>query len=178
MISVFFNIARNTCRECFRTNVFFVLLSTCLILIGLFPLLSLFVFNEQFKMIIDSSMAIILFFGLLVSVLLATHTFYHEATGGTLVLLLSKPVPRYLFVIAKIFGILLTLSFFILTCSIATINSLTISISQFESNYYNMGFYYSALGLAAIWGGFRDYFSKKFLRNPLLMRHFFFLYCS
>ena len=158
---IFLNIARNTFRECFRTNVFFVLLTTCLLSIGLFPMLSLFVFGEQYKMIVDSSMAMILFFGLLIAVLLATHTFYREATNGSLLLLLSKPVPRYLFVTAKIFGVLLALSFFVITCSIATLNSLTISISQFETNYSNMVIYYCAIALAAIWGAYRDYFSRK-----------------
>jgi ABC-type transport system involved in multi-copper enzyme maturation permease subunit len=182
---VFLSIARNTFRECFRTNVFFVLLVTCLMLIGLFPLLSLFVFNEQYKMIIDSSLAISLFFGLLMSVLLASHTFYREATNGTLLLLLSKPVPRYVFVTAKVFGVLMTLTFFIVTCCIASLNSLTISISQFQTNYYNMAIFYGSLILAAIWGAYRDYFKGTvfsesaslatlfFLVIQLLQNHFF-----
>ena len=174
-MSIFFNIARNTFRECFRTNVFFVLLTTCLLLIGLFPLLSLFVFNEQYKMIIDSAMAITLFFGLLISVLLASHTFYREATNGTLLLLLSKPVPRYIFVSAKVFGVLTALTFFIVTCGIASINSLSISISQFQSNYYNLIIFYSSIILSAIWGAYRDFFKGKVFTESASLATFIFL---
>ena len=175
-MSIFFNIARNTFRECFRTNVFFVLLVSSLLLIGLFPILSLFVFGEQYKMIIDSSMAISLFFGLLVAVLLASHTFYREAANGTLFLLLSKPVPRYMFVSAKVFGILLALTFFMVTCGIASLNSLTISITQFKTNYSNMLIFYAAIVLAAIWGAYRDYFKGSvFTESASLAMLFFFV---
>jgi hypothetical protein len=172
---IFFNIARNTFRECFRTNVFFVLLTSCLLFIGLLPQLSLFVFNEKNKMIIDSSMAITLFFAMLIAVLLASHTFYREATNGTLLLLLSKPVPRYIFVSAKVFGVLLTLTFFLVTCGIACINSLTISISQFQTNYYNMIIFYAAIILAAIWGAYRDYFKGYIFTESASLATLFFL---
>ncbi|MCF7792307.1 MAG: ABC transporter permease [Victivallales bacterium] len=127
-------------------------------------------------MIIDSSMAVILFLGLLIAVLLSTHTFYREATNGTLFLLLSKPVPRYLFVLAKISGMLAVLSFFVITCGIAMINSISISVSQFETNMYNMLFYYCALALASLWGAYRDYFRGRVFTQSASMGLMFFLF--
>ena len=52
-----YRLAKNTLKECLREPVFFLILASALVLIGLFPSLSMFVFRKQIKLVVDSSMA-------------------------------------------------------------------------------------------------------------------------
>ena len=74
----FFHVARNTFRECLREPIFFILLCSAIMLIGLFPQLALYVFREQVKLVVDSSMATTLMFGLITAVLSASNTISRE----------------------------------------------------------------------------------------------------
>ena len=57
--------------------------------------MTMFVFNGQAKMVVDSAMAATLVFGLVAAVVCAAHTVTREIRNGTVLLLLSKPVPRW-----------------------------------------------------------------------------------
>jgi len=105
MLNFFFRIILIYVRE-LREPIFFILLVTALVLIGHFPSMSLFVFREQIKLVIDSAMATTLVFGLFAAVLCASHTVSREMRNGTALLLLSKPVYRSSFILAKLLELL------------------------------------------------------------------------
>ena len=157
----FFHIARNTFRECLREPIFFILLVAAISLIGLFPSLSLFVFREQIKLVIDSSMATTLVFGLVAAVLCASNTIYREIKNGTVLSLLSKPVSRWNFIIAKMAGILATLSVFVFSCNAATVISIRVANDQFQLDFFTFYTYYGMIALCSLWGAFRNFYSRK-----------------
>ncbi len=142
-----FKIGTNTFKEAVREPVYGLLLIFALMLIAHFPAISLFVFNEQLKMVVDSSMATGLTFGLLVAVMASSHTVAHEMRNGTVLLLLSKPVARWSFILAKILGIVsaVTLFMFILNC--ATVVAVYIAVDQYNTDD---SAYYMLLGVIAI----------------------------
>lgn len=153
----FYHVARNTFRESIREPIFFVLLVSALFLIGLFPSLSMFVFREQIKLVIDSAMATTMVFGLIAAVLCASHTITREMQNGTVLLLLSKPVYRWSFILAKITGIITALTVFVIICNIGSLIAVRIAKDQFQLDFTAMYIYYGIIfGCAAI-GAFRNF---------------------
>lgn len=156
-----YRLAKNTLKECLREPVFFLILASALVLIGLFPSLSMFVFRKQIKLVVDSSMATTMLFGLFIAVLCAGHTISREMKNGTVLLLMSKPVPRVSFVLAKVLGILTALTIFVVICSCATCISVLIAKDQFRLDDPALYTYFAAIAVACLYGGIRNFLSQK-----------------
>ena len=157
----FFHVARNTFRECLREPIFFILLVAAVSIIGIFPSISLFAFREQIKLVSDSAMATTLVFGLIAAVLCASHTISREMSNGTVLLLLSKPIHRPVFIASKIAGIISALTVFVFICACSTLIALRVAKDQFQLDYVSFYIYYAALLLSILWGGFRNFYSSK-----------------
>lgn len=142
-----FKIAVNAFRESLREPVYFLMLLAALLLIAHYPSASIFVFSEQLKLVVDSSMATNLLFGLIVGVLCSSYTVAREMRNGTVLLLLSKPVNRWSFVLGKILGIAAAAMLFSVLCNLATVISVYIATDQFR---FEMALYFSFLGLIAL----------------------------
>ena len=76
-------IAINSFREALREPVYFLMLFGALLLIGHYPWMTLFVFREQLKLVVDGAMATTMLFSLAVCVLCATSTVSREMRNGT-----------------------------------------------------------------------------------------------
>ena len=135
-------IAFNAFRESLREPVYFLMLLAALLLIAHYPSASIFVFSEQLKLVVDSSMATTLLFGLVVAVLCSSHTVSREMRNGTVLLLMSKPIQRWSFVLGKIFGIGLAATLFVTVCNFATFISVFIATDQFR---FEMALYFTML---------------------------------
>ena len=157
----FYHVAKNTYRESIREPIFFILLMFSLILIGIFPGATLFVFREQMKLVIDSSMATTMVFGLVTAVLCAGHTITREMHNGTVTLLMSKPVHRWSFIVAKILGIMAALMVFVFICNCATLIAVGISEDQFWINLPGFYSYFAALTVCSIIGVAANFFQGK-----------------
>ena len=165
----FYYIAKNTFRESLREPIFFILLVTALVLIGHFPSMSLFVFREQIKLVIDSAMATTLVFGLFAAVLCASHTVSREMRNGTALLLLSKPVYRSSFILAKIAGIIAALIVFVFICNSATITAIIIAKDQFNMNMTAYYLFFAVIAGSAIFGLIANYMQgKSFASNSIM----------
>ena len=139
-----FKISVNAFRESLREPVYYLMLLAALLLIGHYPSIAIFVFFEQMKLVVDSSMATGLVFSLLVAILCASHTVSREMRNGTVLLLLSKPVQRWSFILGKIIGIVAASALFALLCNLSTIISVYIAVDQFR---FDMVLYFSFIGL-------------------------------
>ena len=157
----FFHVARNTLRECLREPIFFILLGSAIAVIGLFPSVSLYTFREQIKLVIDSSMATTMVFGLITAVLSASYTITREMQNGSVLLLLSKPVHRWSFILAKMTGICAVLTVFVFICSCATLVSLRVARDQFQLDLFALYSYFGVIILSMAWGMFRNYYAGK-----------------
>ncbi len=160
-MSSFYHIAKNTLTESVREPIFGVLLITALVLIGHFPSMALFVFSEQLKLVVDSSMATTLLFGLFAAVLCSSHTVSREMRNGTVLLMLSKPVYRWIFIIAKIFGIVMAVLLFVFICNTASIISVYIAKDQFRMDMGAYYIYMSILGFSCLFGMLMNFFRGK-----------------
>jgi ABC-type transport system involved in multi-copper enzyme maturation permease subunit len=127
-----YRIAVNSFRESVREPVYFLMLLGALLIIGHYPWMTLFVFREQLKLVVDGSMATTLFFSLAACVLCATTTVSREMRNGTVLLLLSKPLSRWSFVIGKILGIAAAAILFCLICCFASVIAVYVAVDQFR----------------------------------------------
>ena len=83
----FFKIAGNTFKESVREPIFALLLMCAVLLIANFPFVAIFVFYDQVKLVVDSSMATTMLFGLFAAVLCSSNTVSREMRDGTVLLL-------------------------------------------------------------------------------------------
>ena len=166
---IIYKLARNTFIECIREPIYFLMLASALIMIGLFPTAAMFVFREQIKLVVDSSMATTLVFSLVVAVVCAAHTISREMKNGTVLLLMSKPVTRGSFVLGKILGIMAAITVFVFLCNASSLMSVLIAKDQFRLDYTAMGLYYAAIAISAVYGALRNFFNQKsFTANSLI----------
>ncbi len=164
-----FKLSRNTCLECLREPVFYLMLVTALVLIGIFPYFSMFVFRQQIKLVTDSAMATTLLFGLFASVLCSSHCISREMKNGTVLLLMSKPVTRLQFILSKMLGILSALTLFVFACNSATWLSILIAKDQFNLSIPLIVLYFGVIVLSALYGGLMNYFHQKsFVANAVV----------
>jgi ABC-type transport system involved in multi-copper enzyme maturation permease subunit len=103
-------IAINTFRETVRARVLYVLALAGVLTIGSSALLSPLALGETDRITKDIGLAAIDLLGLLIITLLGTTIVYKEIERRTIVLLLSKPIARYEFVLGKFLGLSCTLA--------------------------------------------------------------------
>lgn len=114
-------------------------------------------------------MATTLVFGLAAAVLCASHTVSREMKNGTVLLLLSKPVHKWGFIIAKIFGITSALTIFVIICNISSLISLRVAKDQFRLDYLALYLYYGLIFFSGIIGAARNYFTKKSFSSTAIL---------
>ena len=141
-----FKIAVNSFRESLREPVYCLMLLAALLLIGHYPSAAIFVFSEQLKLVVDSSMATGLLFGLIIAVLCASNTVAREMRNGTVLLLLSKPVSRWSFILGKIIGVSAAAALFTMLCNLGCVISVFVATDQFR---FEMPLYFGFLGVIA-----------------------------
>lgn len=161
MFTALYQIAKNTFRESLREPIYLLVLLSSLCLIGLFPVFSMFVFRAQEKLVIDSAMATTMIFGWVIAVLIASYAISREIDNGTVLLLLSKPVRRPVFVVAKILGILGASTVFWFLSAAATLISLRIAADQFRIDMRVMGLYFGAIALSFILAAIHNYVTRS-----------------
>lgn len=167
-VSVFFSLTRNTFRECLREPVFFLILASTLLLVLSFPLFTFFAFDRQIWTILESSMAAVMFLGFAAAVICTNSCVQREMKNGTLLLLLSKPVSRFTFLLAKVTGITGAMIVFSVICCTAVMTVVLASISPFLFDAKVMLSFFGVCILCLIFGAARNYFTgASFTENTI-----------
>jgi Cu-processing system permease protein len=102
-------IALNTFRETLRDKILYNLVFFGLLLIGSSTLLSTLTMGEQAKIIQDLGLASIELFGVFIAIFVGIGLVSKEIEGRTIYSIISKPIPRYRFLLGKYSGLALTL---------------------------------------------------------------------
>src|SRR3954463_5471062 len=106
----FISIANNAFMELVRQPVF-LLLTTCSAVFEIFLATpSYFAFGDEPKLVKNSVLAVMLLAGLFGAVLTASSSLAREIRGGTALAVLSKPVGRAQFLLAKYAGLVVALT--------------------------------------------------------------------
>jgi hypothetical protein len=109
MIQQLLTIIRNTFLESIRQPIYVVLLLVSALVTFLLPMLSSYTMDDDNKLLIDMGLSTLLLFGMLLAGFTATGVLATELENRTVLTVISKPVPRALFILGKYVGVSLAL---------------------------------------------------------------------
>ncbi|NLG34245.1 MAG: hypothetical protein GX548_02705 [Lentisphaerae bacterium] len=128
----FFAIARLAAIEAVRRPVFLLVSLSVIAGILFLPLLLNYTLGDSARIIRDSALAFYLVGGLLLGVHAASETLMQELRRGTAATVLSKPVSRPLFFLAKTAGIAAALALYAVAAMAATLLAIRAGTSEFS----------------------------------------------
>jgi hypothetical protein len=166
----FATIATNAFMELVRQPIF-LLLTTATAAFEIFLATPYyFAFGDEPKLVKNSVLAVMLLAGLFGAVLTASSSLGREIRTGTALAVLSKPIGRIQFLLAKYAGLLVALT---LMTYVNLVSALIASRMAFDAygktDLAALGIYGGCLALAYAIGGFSNFF----LRRPFVSDAFF-----
>lgn len=158
----FLTIAVNAFMELVRQPVF-LLLMTCSVLFEIFLATPYyFAFGDEPKLVKNSTLALMLLTGLLGAVLSASASLAREIRTGTALAVLSKPVGRAQFLLAKYAGLLLALTLLTYVNGLGTLLASRMAFDAYGStDMFALGIFVLSLVLAYLMGGFSNFFLRR-----------------
>ena len=110
-------IARNTFTELVRQKIFYIILVFALCAIGSSVFMARLTFQEEFQMLKDVCLGAMSIFTSLLAILATANFLPKDLEERTIYNILSKPVPRFVYLLGKLAGIILLLFLFTLLMS-------------------------------------------------------------
>src|SRR5215831_8131721 len=166
----FVTIAINTFMELVRQPVFLLLMTSSAVFEIFLATPFYFAFGDEPKLVKNSVLAVMLLGGLLGAVLSASAALAREIRGGTALAVLSKPVGRAQFVLAKYAGVVLALTLMTYINLIAALIASRMVFDAYGStDMAALGIFTAGVVLAYALAGFSNFF----LRRPFVSDAFF-----
>jgi ABC-type transport system involved in multi-copper enzyme maturation permease subunit len=153
-------IARLTALEASRQPIFLLLTTSVIVFIGLMPVLITHVIGDAARMVRDSALALQLVSGLILACYAASATITRELRQGTLASIVSKPIPRELFLLAKFAGVAFIMAAYALTTTLATMLSVRTASIAFVYDWWGIGPLLAAVLLAYVWSALQNFITR------------------
>src|SRR2546421_628999 len=112
-----FAITTNTLTNLTRQKVFYVVLIFALLLIGSSVFMARFTFQQEFQILKDISLGAMSIFSSLLAIVATARLIPQDIEDRTVYTILAKPVPRFEYLLGKLFGVLLLLAISIVLMS-------------------------------------------------------------
>ena len=158
----FITIATNAFMELVRQPVFLLLMTTSVIFEIFLATPFYFAFGDEPKLVKNSTLAVMLLAGLFGAVLSASASLAREIRTGTALAVLSKPVGRAQFLVAKYAGLLVALT---VVTYVNLLGALLASRMAFDAygstDLFAVGVFALAVVLAYLLGGFSNFFLRR-----------------
>jgi ABC-type transport system involved in multi-copper enzyme maturation permease subunit len=166
----FITIALNTFMELVRQPIFLLLTTLCAAFEIFLATPYYFAFGDEPKLVKNSVLAVMLVAGLFGAVLSASNALAREIRAGTALAVLSKPVGRAHFLLAKYAGLLLALTVMTYVNTVAALIASRMVFDAYGStDLAALGIFAAAVLAAYLIGGFSNFF----LRRPFVSDTFF-----
>ena len=158
----FLAVAGLTTLEALRQPFLLLLTATCVIGIALMPILLMHTMGDAQKLIQDSALALQFVGGLLLGGYAASAALGREIRRGTLATVLSKPVDRSTFYLAKFAGVAAVLLLFSIATAIVTMLAAQIADAPTSAfDWKTGGPLYAAPVAAFVLAGLLNYFKHR-----------------
>ena len=158
----FRNIAVNAFMELVRQPIFLLLMTGSVLFEIFLAVPYYFAFGDEMKLVKTSALAVMLLTGLFGAVLSASASLAREIRSGTALAVLSKPVGRTQFLLAKFAGLAAALT---LLAYVNLIGVMTASWMAFDAygktNLTDIGIFTGAIAVAYALAGFSNYFLRR-----------------
>jgi hypothetical protein len=158
----FWNIAANAFMELVRQPIFLLLMTGSVLFEIFLAVPYYFAFGDEMKLVKTSTLAVMLLTGLFGAVLSASASLAREIRTGTALVVLSKPVGRVQFLLAKFAGLAGALT---LLAYVNLIGVMLASWMAFDAygatNTLAIGVFGGAIALAYALAGFSNFFLRR-----------------
>lgn len=168
----FLTIARLTALEAIRQPLAFLLFASVLMLIALMPLILSHTLGESAKFVRDGALALMWVSGLVLGAHLACASLFSEIRRGTVSAVLSKPIQRPLFFLAKFAGIAVVMIAFAGGLLMAVLISARTARQAYLVDWWSAWPFITAIVGSFILGGLINFF----LRRPFVSNAFAWLF--
>jgi len=158
----FLAIATNAFMELIRHPVFLLLVTASSLFEIFLASIPYFGFGDDPKMVQDSVLAVMLLSGMLSSVLSASASVAREIRFGTALTVLSKPVSRTTFLLAKYTGIAMSLAALTYLNLLAALLTSRMAFDAYgDTDKLALGIWSGYLAIAYLIGGLSNYFLRR-----------------
>jgi len=165
-------IAHNAFMELLRQPIFLLLMTASAVFAVFLASTPYFGFGEDDKLVKDSVLATMLLAGLFASVICASTSLAQEIRTGTALAVLSKPVGRIQFLLAKYAGLAAALTVLTYVNLVSALIASRMAFTAYgEADKTSLFIYLGSILLAYAAGGFTNYF----LRRPFVSDATFFM---
>jgi ABC-2 type transport system permease protein len=158
----FITIGANAFMELVRQPVFLLLMTSSAAFEIFLATPYYFAFGEEPKLVKNSTLAVMLLAGLLGAVLSASASLAREIRGGTALAVLSKPVGRAQFLLAKFVGLVVALTVLTYVNLVAALLASRMAFDAYGStDMFALGIFTLAVVLAYLAGAFSNFFLRR-----------------
>lgn len=158
----FITIAFNAFMELIRQPVFLLLMTSSAVFELFLATPFYFAFGDEPKLVKNSVLGIMLLAGLLGAVLSASSSLAREIRAGTALAVLSKPVGRAQFLLAKYAGLLMALTVLTYVNLVVALLASRMAFDAYgETDMFAVGIFALCLALAYLLGGFSNFFLRR-----------------
>lgn len=158
----FRNIAVNAFMELVRQPIFLLLLTGSVLFEIFLAVPYYFAFGDEMKLVKTSTLAVMFLSGLFGAVLSASSSLAREIHSGTALAVLSKPVGRAQFLLAKFTGLAAGMTL------LAYVNMVGVMLASWmafdaygQTNVTAIGIFAGAIAVAYLLAGFSNYFLRR-----------------
>jgi ABC-type transport system involved in multi-copper enzyme maturation permease subunit len=158
----FITIATNAFMELVRQPVFLLLMTSSAVFEIFLATPYYFAFGDEPKLVKNSTLAVMLLAGLFGAVLSASASLAREIRSGTALAVLSKPVGRAQFLLAKFAGLIVALSVLTYVNLVAALLASRMAFDAYGStDLFALGLFVLSLVAAYVLGGFSNFFLRR-----------------
>ena len=158
----FFTIAANAFMELIRQPVFLLLMTASVLFEIFLAVPYYFAFGDEPKLVQNSTLAVMLLSGLLGAVLSASASLAREIRAGTALAVLSKPVGRAQFFLAKYAGLAAALAMLSYVNLIGVLLASWMSFDAYgRTNMPALGIFAAGVTVAYALAGFSNFFLRR-----------------
>src|SRR5271167_3728531 len=158
----FLTIAVNAFMELVRQPIFLLLMTASVLFEIFLAVPYYFAFGDEPKLVENSALAVMLLSGLFGAVLSASASLAREIRTGTALAVLSKPVGRARFLLAKYAGLAVALSLLTYVNLVAALLASRMAFDAYGStDWFGEGVFALSFVLAYLAGGFSNYYLRR-----------------
>src|SRR6266704_1038311 len=166
----FITIATNAFMELVRQPVFLLLMTSSAVFEIFLATPYYFAFGDEPKLVKNSTLAAMLLTGLLGAVLSASASLAHEIRSGTALAVLSKPVGRAQFLLAKYLGLAAALTVLTYVNALSALLASRMAFDAYgDADTQSLGIFCGMVALGYAAAGFSNFFLRRpFVANAVL----------
>lgn len=131
-------IAKNTFTQTIRQPIYGVLVGCALLLMLISPSISMYSMSDDNKLLRDMGLSTLFLTGLFIAIFAAAGSIAEEMETKTIITVLSKPVPRPVFVLGKFIGIAVSVALAHYVCTLALLMAIRHGVLESAADTHDM----------------------------------------